>query len=114
MARICMLLVVVLAVATAFSVQAQTEKGSAQMSLHGGSRGPVPFNHADHQNRLQDCLFCHGLFPQEKGSIEKLKAGGELKKKQVMNKLCIKCHKAEKTAGKTAGPLTCNQCHVRE
>lgn len=106
--------VVIMAVAVAFGVQAQVDKGPDRMELFGGSRGPVPFTHGDHQDRLQDCLVCHGVFPQEQGSIESLKSKGELKKKQVMNKLCIKCHRAERSAGNASGPLTCGQCHVRE
>jgi hypothetical protein len=108
------MVVVLLAVATAFGVQAQTEKGAVRMTLFGGSRGPVPFTHGEHQERLRDCQVCHSFFAQEKGSIEKLKSSNGLKKKQVMNTLCIKCHKAEKRAGKAAGPITCGQCHVRE
>lgn len=114
MIRIYVLAVVVLAIVTAFGVQAQVGKGAAQMTLQGGSRGAVPFPHGDHQSRLQDCLICHSVFPQEKGSIERLKTSGELQKKKVMNTLCIKCHKAEKKDGKTSGPVTCGQCHVRE
>ena len=87
--------------------------GAKQMNLAGGSRGDVPFPHLGHQNRLDDCNACHRLFPQAKGSIEKLKAQGKLKSKQVMNKHCIKCHKQEKKAGRASGPTTCAQCHVR-
>jgi hypothetical protein len=88
--------------------------GAKEMRLAGGSRGEVPFPHLDHQSRLDDCNVCHSLFPQAKDSVEALKAEGKLKGKQVMNKLCIKCHKAEKRAGKPAGPTTCAKCHVRE
>jgi hypothetical protein len=31
--------------------------------------------------------------------------------KQVMNKLCVQCHKERKKAGDTSGPTTCTQCH---
>jgi hypothetical protein len=86
--------------------------GAKELNLAGGSRGEVHFPHADHQKRL-DCKICHTLFPQAKDSIEKLKAEGKLKGKQVMNKLCIKCHRAEKRAGKPAGPTTCTKCHIR-
>lgn len=106
--------VVAMATAISFGAQAAVDSGADRMKLAGGSRGPVPFTHGDHQSRLQDCLVCHGVFPQVKGSIESLKSKGELEKKQVMNKLCIKCHRAEKQAGNAAGPLTCGQCHVRE
>jgi hypothetical protein len=87
--------------------------GAKEMKLAGGSRGEVPFPHFNHQNKLGDCNVCHSLFPQSKGSIEKLKTEGKLKGKQVMNKHCIKCHKAEKRAGNAAGPTTCVKCHIR-
>jgi hypothetical protein len=87
--------------------------GAKEIKLAGGSRGEVPFPHLNHQNKLGDCNVCHTLFPQAKGSIEKLKAEGKLKAKQVMNKHCIKCHKAEKRAGNAAGPTTCAKCHLR-
>jgi hypothetical protein len=87
--------------------------GAEDMSLYGGNRGKVPFSHLSHQNRLGDCDKCHALFPQNQGSIEELKSKGQLKKKQVMNKLCIKCHKAEKLAGNKSGPTTCSKCHIR-
>ena len=89
-------------------------KGAANMELFGGTRGLVPFTHQQHQNVLKDCNICHALFPQQKGSIEKLKADGALKKKQVMNKMCLKCHRARKKAGEKFGPITCKQCHVKE
>ena len=116
MMRLMMAAVILLsAVAMAFGGQAGGgDKGPEQILLPGGSRGPVPFPHRDHQNRLQDCMICHHMFGQEPGSIEKLKADGQLGKKAVMNKLCIKCHRAQKTAGRPAGPLTCSQCHQRE
>jgi hypothetical protein len=87
--------------------------GAKEMQLAGGNRGEVPFPHFNHQNKLGDCNICHSQFPQAKGGIDKLKAEGQLKAKQVMNKLCIKCHKAEKRAGKPAGPTTCAKCHLR-
>ena len=84
------------------------------MTLEGGSRGRVPFPHLRHQTGLRDCQVCHALFPQERLSIERLKSEGQLVKKQVMNTLCIKCHRAEASAGNPSGPKTCAQCHVRE
>lgn len=87
--------------------------GAKEMQLAGGSRGDVPFPHLGHQKKLGDCNVCHSLFPQAKGSIEKLKSEGKLKGKQVMNKHCIKCHKAEKRAGNPSGPTTCAKCHIR-
>jgi len=113
--RYCICLIVFfLCIGGTSGVLAVENKGPEQMSLDGGDRGPVPFPHHRHQNALKDCKACHDLFPQERGSIEKLKAEGRLPQKEVMNKLCIKCHKAEKRAGNTAGPITCSQCHVRK
>jgi hypothetical protein len=94
--------------------QAVENKGAENISLDAGEPGVVLFPHHRHQNALQDCKICHELFPQEKGSILKLKNEGQLAKKQIMNKLCIKCHRAEKQAGKPGGPTTCTQCHVRK
>lgn len=88
-------------------------KGEPNKNLYGGDRGKVPFPHRQHQNRLENCNDCHSVFPQEDGAIEEMKKNGTLKPKQVMNKQCIKCHRAEKTAGKKSGPLTCSKCHVQ-
>ncbi len=87
--------------------------GPEKMTLDGGSRGKVPFGHRVHQEKLDDCSICHSIFPKKPGSIEDLKKKGDLNKKQVMKKLCIKCHKAERMAGNTHGPTTCSKCHVR-
>ena len=89
-------------------------KGPAQITLQGGERGLVIFPHHRHQNKLGDCKICHTLFPQEPDAIARLKKEGKLVPKQVMNKLCIKCHKAEKRAGHKAGPVTCSKCHHRD
>ena len=92
---------------------AGTDRGAGQMNLSGGSRGEVLFPHDRHQTALGDCNICHHLFPQTTGAIATLQAQGQLQPKQVMNKMCINCHRAEKTAGRPTGPTTCNQCHVR-
>ena len=89
------------------------DNGAAEMLLEGGSRGKVPFPHHAHQKVLGDCNKCHDLFPQETGAITRLKKAGDLKKKQVMNKSCVKCHKTMKKDGGKAGPTTCSKCHVR-
>lgn len=93
---------------------AMENKGAEQITMEGGSRGIVPFPHHRHQNVLGDCQVCHTLFPQEKGGIERLKKEGKLVKKQVMNKHCIKCHKAQKRMGNPSGPSTCSKCHVKK
>jgi hypothetical protein len=89
------------------------DKGEENKDLFGGSRGKVPFPHRLHQENLDDCNVCHGIFPQVSGSIEDLKSKGKLEKKQVMNKLCVACHRTEKRAGNKGGPTTCSKCHVR-
>ena len=92
---------------------AMENMGADQIELNGGTRGQVPFPHHQHQNVLVDCNVCHGVFPQEKGAIDRLKAEGKLQKKEVMNKLCTSCHKEKKKAGEKTGPVTCKQCHIR-
>ena len=83
------------------------------MDLPGGTRGKVPFPHLLHQENLGDCNVCHSIFPQVPGSIEGMKEKGKIEKKHVMKKLCIKCHKKERMAGKPYGPTTCAKCHIR-
>jgi hypothetical protein len=101
-------------IAAASLPAAETDKGAETMMLEGGRQGAVPFPHHRHQSVLGDCNLCHGVFPQESGAIARLKAAGQLKaKSDVMNKLCIKCHRAKKTAGEKSGPLTCTTCHQR-
>jgi cytochrome c553 len=114
--KIVVLTLTVLAVvglAGAYTIQT-ANKGSAQLMLEGGRSGPVPFPHLVHQETLGDCSICHELFPQQAGAIERLKATGELKQKQVMNKQCTKCHKQFKKEGKQTGPTTCKSCHVED
>ena len=88
-------------------------KGAEKMELNAGSKAKVPFPHKMHQEKLGDCNACHALFPRKQGAIDELKAQEKLKKKQVMNTVCIKCHKAEKDAGKKAGPTSCSVCHSK-
>jgi len=102
-------------IAGAMSVNslATTNKGAANIEINGGKRGNVPFPHHQHQARIGDCQICHSVFAQKSGSINELKAEGTLKKKYVMNKLCTKCHKANKKAGRKSGPTTCKKCHIK-
>jgi hypothetical protein len=93
--------------------QATENQGAENIVLEGSKRGKVPFPHRQHQKNLGDCQICHSIFPQEPGAIQKLKAQGKLKKKYVMNKLCIKCHKAKKRAGQPSGPTKCKNCHIK-
>ena len=116
--RILVLLCVGMLVAAAGSVAvssvATKNKGAAEIKLLGGKRGPVPFPHHQHQDKLGDCDICHSVFPQKAGIIEALKSEGKLKKKHVMNKLCTKCHKQRKKEGIKSGPTTCAKCHIKE
>ncbi len=93
---------------------AETKNGAEEITLDGGKKGAVWFPHREHQNNLGDCKKCHDLFPQEAGSIKKMKAGGELKKKQVMNKKCLSCHRKMKKMGTPAGPTSCKKCHQKK
>ncbi len=87
------------------------EKGASQLEIFSGSKEKVPFPHHAHQEKLNNCDACHSLFPKAPGAIKDLREKGRLKKKQVMNTVCVKCHKAEKAAGKKAGPTSCSVCH---
>jgi hypothetical protein len=88
-------------------------KGAKELEMPGGVRGNVPFPHHLHQNALGNCDVCHILFPQVRGSIETLKAEGKLKRKQVMNTLCTKCHRKRMKAGQKSGPISCSTCHQK-
>jgi c(7)-type cytochrome triheme protein len=93
---------------------ATQDKGAEEIKIPAGKRGPVLFPHRRHQEKLGDCDICHSVFPQKAGIIKELKAQRKLKKKQVMNKLCTRCHKEKKREGIKAGPTTCAKCHIKE
>ena len=107
-------ILVFVAVSVALSAVPAENKGAAEIKLAGGETGAVPFPHHRHQEKLKDCNICHSFYPQKAGVIEELKAQGQFKKKQVMNKLCIKCHKEKKQEGLASGPTTCAKCHIKE
>jgi hypothetical protein len=111
---LCMAMLMVAAGSPATSGFATENKGAAEIKLPGGTRGLVPFPHHQHQDKLGDCEICHSVFPQKAGIIKELKAQGKLKKRQVMNKLCIKCHRQKKREGIKTGPTTCTKCHIKE
>ena len=81
-------------------------KGSSDIVLQGGKAGSISFPHHKHQNNLKDCNLCHNLFPQNSGSIDKLKTEGKLKIKEVMTQ-CQDCHRQK------GGPKNCNGCHKK-
>ena len=92
---------------------AETNNGAKEMVIPSGNQGDVKFPHHQHQETLKDCMLCHDLFPQQAGAISDLKQKGVLAQKQVMNKQCVKCHKARKEAGEKSGPVTCTPCHTK-
>lgn len=105
-----MVSVILLAAVVAFAAQ---NYGPEKFDLNGGDKGDVPFPHHQHQNALKDCSACHDVFPKARESIDDMKAKQKLKAKQVMNKVCIKCHNEKKMAGEKTGPITCSQCHIK-
>lgn len=94
-------------------ISAGMAKGCKEISINGGNRGDILLPHHLHQETLQDCQVCHSVFPQKTGAIDAAKTSGTLKKKQVMNKTCLKCHRAMKKAGNKTGPVSCSGCHVK-
>jgi cytochrome c-type protein NrfB len=102
---------IVLASIFLLGATAVQNKGAEQITIGAGERGAVHFPHHLHQGKLGDCNICHSYFPQKPHAIEQLKKEGKLVRKQIMNKLCVKCHKAEKSAGNKTGPVTCSKCH---
>lgn len=107
------MLLTTLVLATAWIGAAIQHEGAESMVLEGGSLGKVPFPHHRHQDALEgDCSVCHDQFPQEKGSIEKLKEEGKLERRDVMNQ-CQSCHRKKARAGEKAGPVRCNDCHSK-
>ncbi len=87
------------------------EMGRKTFDISGGKRGPVFFPHHEHQKHVEDCMVCHDLFPKKQGALTAEIAAGALAPKQVMNKQCIKCHRALKKAGEPFGPTSCSKCH---
>ncbi|MBW2366508.1 MAG: cytochrome c3 family protein [Deltaproteobacteria bacterium] len=112
--RVVAFAISILALAAVLHANDVANRGEKELSLWGGKRGNVPFPHHLHQNNLGDCNTCHDLFPQESGVIKALKKDEKLKPKQVMNKLCVKCHREQAKAGNPSGPRSCNACHIKD
>ncbi|SPD74657.1 putative cytochrome C3 [uncultured Desulfobacterium sp.] len=95
--------------------RAQSEKanGAENIVIDGGQKGNIQFPHWMHQKNLSDCNICHSLFKQEPRAIEGLKAKGDLEKKQIMNSLCLKCHREENKKGNQSAPTACSACHKK-
>lgn len=103
------LAVLILSVAIVFA----HGKGKAEINLQGGKMGNITFPHHLHHTVVDDCMVCHVDFSQEPGSLQAAKDSGTLKKKQVMDGTCLKCHKDRKKAGETHGPVSCSGCHKK-
>ena len=100
---------ILLSAGTSIAVE---DKGAESIAMNGGSRGSVAFPHGRHQGVFVDCMPCHEIFPKESQVIDKMKAEGKLKKKEVMN-MCKKCHKDLSKKGQKTGPVVCKDCHQK-
>ena len=87
------------------------DAGRPELTLNGGSKGPVFFKHQLHQAVVEDCAVCHKDFEKTPGALDEAKKTGALKAKQVMNKTCLACHRAKRKAGEKSGPTSCRACH---
>lgn len=103
----CMLLILSTAIGFAHNL------GKDEIVLNGGKRGNITFPHHMHQRIVNDCMVCHADFNKEAGALQVAKDQGLLKRKQVMNKTCLKCHRNLKKAGKAYGPVSCSKCHTK-
>ncbi|MFW5908672.1 MAG: cytochrome c3 family protein [Desulfosalsimonas sp.] len=90
------------------------DTGAEMISLEGGALGKVGFPHLLHQQALGSCKECHELYPAENGAIITLQKTGEIKRQQVMNTRCIKCHVERKSVSKPSGSTKCARCHQRQ
>ncbi|MBS3809320.1 MAG: cytochrome c3 family protein [Desulfobacterales bacterium] len=97
----------------AASAESNGETGAEMIRLEGGVLGEVPFPHRLHQRNTNECNVCHDMFPKRRGAIAAKQKAGDLKKQQVMNGQCIKCHQARQSAEKPSGPAGCAGCHQR-
>ena len=111
-ARTIMMILIIMLFTGAFAFAVQN-KGTKEIKLDGGNRGAIDFPHHMHQSTIGDCNACHDVFPKTPGAIKGLIEQKKLKKKQVMNKTCLQCHKAKKKAGEKTGPTKCSACHVK-
>ncbi len=94
--------------------QQNLDKGADMIQLNlDRAMAEVDFPHHVHQNVVNDCDACHMTFPMAAGIIEEKITRREFRKQQIMNDVCLDCHRAMKTAGQSTGPVACNQCHIR-
>ena len=107
----CLILAGILVSST--SIFAEQPQGRKEISLYGGKSGNILFPHHTHQKIVTDCQVCHVNFAQKEGALGAAKESGDLKKKQMMTKTCLKCHRALKKAGEKSGPTSCKKCHIK-
>ncbi|NOY12234.1 MAG: cytochrome c3 family protein [Deltaproteobacteria bacterium] len=83
------------------------DKGPTEVKLPA-RMGEVTFQHAKHQERVEDCTTCHhaGVEAGACRSCHGEKAEAP-KAKKVFHKLCRSCHKGN------AGPTKCKACHTK-
>ncbi len=113
MKKTVFLVTLIFVIGLAVYVSAQG-KGSETVIFEKGRMPAVTFPHHMHQQELNnDCTACHDLFPMKDGIIKEMITQEKLKKQQVMNSKCVKCHKDRKKEGLAAGPTKCTACHVR-
>ncbi len=101
-----------LLLASVFTFAGQTQ-GRKEISLNGGASGNVLFPHHQHQEVVTDCQTCHADFDQTEGALDAAKKANVLKKKQIMNNTCLKCHRSMKKTGEKTGPVSCKGCHIK-
>lgn len=89
-------------------------QGAEMIPLDSGRQPQVLFPHHLHQEATESCSVCHNRFPQKRGAIRALQEKGELARQEVMNQVCIACHREKARAGEASGPLSCNKCHARQ
>ncbi len=113
MKKIVFLIMLIFVIGLAVCVNAQ-DMGSETVLFEKGRMPQVTFDHHMHQHKLNNnCSSCHDLFPMQTGIIKEMITEEKLKKQQVMNLKCVKCHKDRKKEGLAAGPTKCTACHVR-
>lgn len=94
------------------ATQTEADNGAEEIMIDAGPKGTVFFPHRQHQESEGiNCQTCHDLFPREPNVINRLIKEGTLSPRQVMNALCISCHRKTATAGKPSGPRSCSTCH---
>jgi hypothetical protein len=81
------------------------------------SRAPVPFDHAAHLKRAENCKVCHHTSDAKGTDVQSCSAvdchgtetvGKKLNLREAYHKMCRGCHQEQK-----AGPTKCDDCHIK-